>query len=501
MPTIDEFVDVFVGFLEVRMITQIRLENFKCFRDLVTVDLKPITVFVGPNSGGKSTLTQPLLLFKQSKLFKASKNEIPTSGPIIDLGEPKHLFNTSAPNNEMVLGLSIAETNFHPDGDAYRPITNTAELSNKEIMFNPVSDFDIIVSANDKLYLDRFKLNGLRFLINNNYIPRYSLLNDSNTNFEIDKKRSILSELNIDGNFGNFKVSKRSIGYSDEEGRLVIDTSKKHQDEDFLRKEHLMEVGISNLNFFPQILHFVPAWRSIPKYFTQYKSISPHNSDTSYLETIIGRYTNYMASNDQPYKDNSIEDNWLKKLNIGYRLVSRAYKHGIELLVDVDGDNLINVASMGMGVSQLIPIIILSNIDYIDTLIIQEPESHLHPNTQRKIAELLAANVGNRQDEVAHIGIRNKEGIINKLRPLTLGSQYIIETHSEHIVRGFQIAVAKGIIKNSDVAIYFVDASQENPIVPMELDEKGMLMRKWPNDFYGLAYSMTLELNQIQSDN
>ena len=47
------------------MITNITLENFKCFRK-VEVNPRLLTVFIGPNGTGKSSVLQALILMKQS---------------------------------------------------------------------------------------------------------------------------------------------------------------------------------------------------------------------------------------------------------------------------------------------------------------------------------------------------------------------------------------------------------------------------------------------------
>ena len=49
------------------MLTQFRLENFKSWKDTGVIPLKPITGFFGPNSAGKSSLFQALLLMKQTE--------------------------------------------------------------------------------------------------------------------------------------------------------------------------------------------------------------------------------------------------------------------------------------------------------------------------------------------------------------------------------------------------------------------------------------------------
>ena len=48
------------------MLTRLQLENFKSWRDTGDIALKPITGFFGPNSSGKTSLFQALLLMKQT---------------------------------------------------------------------------------------------------------------------------------------------------------------------------------------------------------------------------------------------------------------------------------------------------------------------------------------------------------------------------------------------------------------------------------------------------
>ena len=48
------------------MIKSFRLRNFKAFEDTGDIELKPLTVIAGPNSSGKSSILQSLLLLKQT---------------------------------------------------------------------------------------------------------------------------------------------------------------------------------------------------------------------------------------------------------------------------------------------------------------------------------------------------------------------------------------------------------------------------------------------------
>ncbi len=48
------------------MIKTLQVQNFKAFQDTGEIEIKPITVLAGPNSGGKSSILQSLLLLKQT---------------------------------------------------------------------------------------------------------------------------------------------------------------------------------------------------------------------------------------------------------------------------------------------------------------------------------------------------------------------------------------------------------------------------------------------------
>ena len=69
------------------MLKELRLENFKAFGNAQQIDLAPITLIYGPNSGGKSSIIQSLLLLHQS--FQGNlqtSNGLIFRGELVDLG-------------------------------------------------------------------------------------------------------------------------------------------------------------------------------------------------------------------------------------------------------------------------------------------------------------------------------------------------------------------------------------------------------------------------------
>ena len=85
------------------MITNISLQDFKCFRRL-SIDPKLVTVLIGPNGSGKSSVLQALMLLKQS-MNPGSRSCL--SGPLVQIEE--HDFPRRDPGNTgLTVGISFS---------------------------------------------------------------------------------------------------------------------------------------------------------------------------------------------------------------------------------------------------------------------------------------------------------------------------------------------------------------------------------------------------------
>jgi len=87
------------------MLTNLYLENFKCFQSL-SLELKPLTILSGVNGGGKSTVIQSLVLMAQN--FKSSEwgRSLLLEGPELSLGSALDVLNQRASRNVMMIGAS-----------------------------------------------------------------------------------------------------------------------------------------------------------------------------------------------------------------------------------------------------------------------------------------------------------------------------------------------------------------------------------------------------------
>lgn len=147
-----------------------------------------------------------------------------------------------------------------------------------------------------------------------------------------------------------------------------------------------------------------------------------------------------------------------------------------QVKVSNGGANSITAPNIGFGISYALPIIVTGLIAKENTcMIIENPEAHLHPSAQSKIGRFLAM--------VASSGVK-----------------VIIETHSDHIINGLQIASVLNEIKPEDININFFNKNEngEQPEVErISLNERGELS-KWPQGFFDQSQRDYAQLFKIR---
>ena len=150
---------------------------------------------------------------------------------------------------------------------------------------------------------------------------------------------------------------------------------------------------------------------------------------------------------------------WMAEISPGIR-ISAELLPSIEkakLAISYSGDRLFSDSflpvNVGFGIPYVLPLIVellISNQDSL--LLIENPESHLHPKGQTMIANLIALAAEH-------------------------GCQIICESHSDHVINGIRVAIKKKQINNRKVGISFFSKNkeQETKVDNIYIDSKGNL--------------------------
>jgi predicted ATPase len=144
---------------------------------------------------------------------------------------------------------------------------------------------------------------------------------------------------------------------------------------------------------------------------------------------------------------------------LAIRALGSSARH--ELMIESDGQAS-NLKDVGVGVSQVIPVIVAALFAQPGHIVnVEEPESHLHPLAQSMLAELLTQ--------------------VSKERNV----QFIVETHSEHLFRRMQTLIAKQEITTNDAAMYFIEREGRQAKLRELIPNKFGAIANWPDKFFG----------------
>lgn len=120
------------------------------------------------------------------------------------------------------------------------------------------------------------------------------------------------------------------------------------------------------------------------------------------------------------------------------------------------------ITDVGFGVSQILPVLVLCYyVPKGSTILLEQPEIHLHPSVQSGLADVFIDVVKNRNVQV------------------------IFESHSEHLLRRLQRRLAEESLTPEQFALYFCDVSGTGSrLTELDVDLYGSI-KNWPKDFFG----------------
>lgn len=168
-------------------------------------------------------------------------------------------------------------------------------------------------------------------------------------------------------------------------------------------------------------------------------------------------------------------DWWLREFGLADRAHSEDRgRIGIGLSVTPKGlDREVDLTSVGVGVSQVLPVILLCLLGEPGTLLVlEQPELHLHPTLQQDLADFLLACARS-------------------------GRQIVLETHSEHLVNRLRYRIAKDETDETHELVGLIFAENDNGETRYrepDINVYGGLGDDWPAGFLDLTALEAKEL-------
>ncbi|BDC98864.1 AAA family ATPase [Persicobacter psychrovividus] len=230
------------------------------------------------------------------------------------------------------------------------------------------------------------------------------------------------------------------------------------------------------------------------------------NSSNSALNKLLGEFKRGTALQEA----NDYVNKWLKAFGIGEKCTIRSVE-GIAYKVEVENSrgDVVDIADLGYGISQLLPVILkialapnydegaISNSIVGQVILIEEPETNLHPRLQSILADMLVEAY------------------------LVFGIQIMIETHSEYLIRRLQVLMKKGFasieangehpssrlgisltnkpqekeLASDDVMIHYVstDEEGETSAYKIKIGNNGVLSKDFGSGFFDEATRLEIE--------
>ena len=379
-------------------IAQLSIENVRCFADEQTVALPRVTLLVGENNTGKTTFLACCAAIAQL----ACNEEVlynPFNKNNFDLGT----FNTIARNksDSFSLGGMVDGVDFWFQFSSAR---RTADLWEKKARIRPANS--------DEIKIER---------------------EASKSNWEISSSSFSFS---LDRNSVSYNQISQWLGKAIRYQYLPYGGYEYFKTRAGVSKEEIEE--FSKLDIYLRKLSSI-----LPKNKPAIHSVSPE------IESRARNYKNLPLWVSSPEEFESQREE-LKQKGQKIKLYSdiRMTSHidgTISIEVAVGGE-WYNLTDVGFGVHSILPVLQSIPNDRGMTVLMQQPETHLHPKAEWGLANIIA---------------RSK-------------SRFLIETHSDFITRRMRVCVREGKIKPEDIVLLWFEQNDGiSRIHSLQIDKEG----------------------------
>lgn len=406
-------------------IAKIAVKGFKSIAEECEIDIRPLTILAGANSSGKSSIMQPLLMLKQTLEAPYDPGPLLINGPNVQFTEGAQFLSTSPDKKETDRFQVRIET--YDSDFAYWVET---------IFRNGQTGFEIVEMTAEVRQISQ-KLPFRHFTL----YPEMS----------VEEIRALGDQSPTRSDFKGIKRLRCFLGFESTKDNRPYNVPHNYNVTYNLVESYIFDS-----------IH-LPGLRGNPERIYKFTSTGPRYPGTfeNYAVTLIHEW--------QETKDKRLKTltDTLHTLGLTGKVnTQKVGDIGIELQVgrvprgSTDEMDMVNIADVGLGVSQVLPVLVALIAAEPGRLVyLEQPELHLHPRAQVALAYVLADAV--------------KRGV-----------RVVAETHSSLLLLGVQTLVAEGDLSPELVKLHWFSRREDGvtEVNSADLDETGAY-GEWPEDF------------------
>jgi energy-coupling factor transporter ATP-binding protein EcfA2 len=453
------------------MLTRIKLKNFRAFREEIDVRIRPITILIGRNSAGKSTLIKFLLMLQQT-LESSEGDFFATEGRHVSLGTFSDLKNSLSRSNKFEFSLEI-QTNDLPDPAIQQIREQLKQSKPVKSLEGDITDLNIRLTTSSTIVAQDPLTEGTETRVRvDSTVPATELTAEFCVFGSIPYGKSTKAEHTVTCKIGGKKVLKK------EENNI-----RRTRFLSFPLPNNPVEIiksAFDNL-YLDGIRHEIISMRHL----------SPIREESE-RSVILGSPPPDDVGHRGEYSMPHLQKLLTEKTEEGLKRSNFALQH-IESVIDIHdlkfkpqskgfipefrARNKLTgaesyLADFGFGVSQCIPIFVQGALlNKGQLLIVEQPEAQIHPTAQLEMGSFFADLWNDR-----HI-------------------PSLIETHSSNIILRLRRLVSNGDLKCEDISIaYFYVKDEIVKVKNLDIRPDGSLEKGLPMEFFGADVIEALEL-------
>lgn len=447
------------------MITELSFANFKSWEAVKGMRLAPITGLFGTNSSGKTSILQLLLMLKQTI-------ESTDRAQVLEFGDERSLTNLGSFREVVRNHARPGAMQFALNWDLPRPLKVASPEDTARTLFT-TNQLAFACELGDN-GADRLAVTSLEYRLPERSF-RLSRKGHGEGKYELTSPGEGFRFVRTQGRPWDVPAPVKFYGFPDQ-------VYAYYQNAGFLSQ---LQLAFENL--FSQLFYLGPL-REFPQRYYAWKGSEPadmgQRGERVVDALLAARARGADISPGYRKQRLTLEARvarWLKELGLihSFAMEPVAQDSSIYQVVvqKTPSSAKVLITDVGFGVSQILPVLTLCYYAPPgSTILLEQPEIHLHPSVQSGLADVLIDAVRARQVQI------------------------IVESHSEHLLRRLQRRVAEQVVGPEETALYFCEATAEGSnLVQLDVDLYGNI-QNWPKDFFGDEFGEMAAITQAVVD-